>query len=263
MIELTRRGNGRPLLMIHGLGGSRRSWDTIVEPLGRQRELLLLDLPGHGRSAAEADSGTFAGLVRSVAAMIEAEGIKGVDMVGSSMGARMVLELARRGVAGNVVALDPGGFWRGWERSFFRSTLAASIGLLRVLRPALGKLGRNAAARTALLAQLSARPWALDGDAVATELESFVATTTFDALVRDLATGPMQRGPSSGGGRIVIGWGRHDRLCLARQAKRAMAAFPEAQLHWFEHSGHFPMWDEPAETVALILETTRSDARAI
>ena len=83
------------------------------------------------------------------------------------------------------------------------------------------------------------------------------------ALVRDLASSPMQQGPSSGGGRIVIGWGRHDRLCLARQAKRAMAAFPEAQLHWFEHSGHFPMWDEPAETVALIVETTRGDARAI
>ena len=257
MIELTRRGSGRPLLMIHGLGGSARSWEPIAEPLARQRQLLLFDLPGHGGRAAEPDSGTFVGLVRSVVAMIEAEGIVGVDMVGSSMGARMVLELARRGLAGNVVALDPGGFWQGWERTFFRSTLAASIGLLRVLKPALGKLGHNAAARTALLAQLSARPWALDGDAVAAELKSFVATPTFDALVRDLANGPMQQGPSSGDGRSVIGWGRHDRLCLARQAKRAMAAFPEAQLHWFEHSGHFPMWDEPTETVALILEATR------
>ena len=256
MIEIHRRGRGRPLLMIHGLGGSQRSWDTIAEPLSRNRELLLFDLPGHGLTPAEGDSGSFAGLTRSVVEMIEAEGIAGIDMVGSSLGARMVLELARRGLAGNVVALDPGGFWTGWERTFFRATLAASIRLLRVLKPALGKLGRNPAARTALLAQLSARPWALDGDMVAAELDSFVATPTFDALVRDLATGSMQQGPSSGDGRIVIGWGRHDRLCLPRQAARAMAAFPEARLHWFEHSGHFPMWDEPTETVALVLKTT-------
>lgn len=257
MMNLHRRGTGRPLLMVHGLGGSRRSWDVIAGALGRERELLLFDLPGHGASPAEPDSGNFAGLARSLSALIEAKGLRGVDMVGSSLGARLVLEMARRGLAGNVVALDPGGFWKDWERTFFRTTLAASIRLLRVLRPALGRIAHSAAGRTALLAQLSARPWALDGDAVATELRSFVATPTFDALVRDLAAGAMQSGPSTGAGRIVIGWGRRDRLCLPRQAKRAIRAFPEARLHWFEHSGHFPMWDEPDATVAMILDTTR------
>ena len=257
MIELHRRGRGRPLLLVHGLGGSVRSWDCIADPLARERELLLFDLPGHGASPAEADSGTFNGLARSLSELIATEGLRGVDMVGTSMGARLVLDMAHRGLAGNVVALDPGGFWAGWERTFFRTTLAASIRLLRVLRPSLDKLGHSAVARTALLAQLSARPWALDGDAVATELKTFVNTPTFDALVRDLANGPMQEGPSAGSGRVTIGWGRHDRLCLARQAKRAMAAFPEAKLHWFDHSGHFPMWDEPEETVGLILESTR------
>lgn len=241
------------MLMIHGLGGSLLSWGTIADELAGKRELLLFDLPGHGGTPAEGDSGTFAGLVRSVEALIVENGLEGVDMVGTSMGARLVLELGRRGLAGRVVALDPGGFWRGWERGFFRSTLAASIRLLRLLKPALGRLGHNAAARTVLLAQLSARPWALDGDAVATELNSFAATPTFDALVKDLARGPTQRGSASG---VTIAWGRHDRLCLPRQAKRAMREFPDAELVWFERSGHFPMWDEPAKTIDLILRAT-------
>jgi pimeloyl-ACP methyl ester carboxylesterase len=38
------------------------------------------------------------------------------------------------------------------------------------------------------------------------------------------------------------------------QATRAVARFPSARLHWFEHSGHFPLWDEPVETVKLIAE---------
>ena len=240
------------------MAGAAKSWDSIIGALARQRELILIDLPGHGASAAEPDSGTFAGLADSVERFIGHHKLEGVDVVGSSMGARMVLELARRGRVGNVVALDPGGFWRGWERSFFRLTIAASVRLLRLLRPALPALSRSAASRTALLAQLSARPWALDPRTVATELESFVATPTFDALVRDLASGPEQRGPAApSSNQIVIGWGRSDRLCLPRQAERAMAAFPSARLHWFDHCGHFPMWDQPEETVRLILDFDR------
>lgn len=257
MIELRRRGTGTPLLMVHGLGGSWHSWDSIAEPLAQSRELILFDLPGHGGTPQEPDSGTFNGLMRSVAEMVEANGLRGIDVVGSSMGARIVLELARQGLAGNVVALDPGGFWSGWERTFFRTTLAASIRLLRALKPALPALARNPASRTALLAQLSPKPWKLDGKIVAGELQSFVSTPTFDALVRDLASGPMQRGPAAPGtGKVVIAWGTQDRLCLPRQAKRAMAEFPAAELVWFDRCGHFPMWDRPRDTVELILRAT-------
>lgn len=252
------RGNGPPLLLIHGLGGSWRSWNPILEPLSRERRVIAIDLPGHGNSPATPGSDSFAGLADQVAGHIADSGLAGVDIVGSSMGARMVLELARRGGAGRVVALDPGGFWQGWERGFFKTTIGLSGKLLRAIRPALPGASRSAVMRTALLAQLSARPWALDAQLVATELTGITKTRSFDALVRDLADGPEQRGPAADPGqRIVIGWGRHDRLCLPRQAKRAQAAFPSATLHWFERSGHFPMWDEPAEAARIILDALR------
>lgn len=225
--------------------------------LSAERTVIAVDLPGHGATPAEPDSGTFEGLVDSVERYIADKGLEGVDVVGSSMGARIVLELARRGRVGNVVALDPGGFWRGWERTFFKTTIGVSGRLLRAIRPVLPALSKNAAARTALLAQLSARPWALDPKIVATELESLSTTPTFEALVRDLANGPEQAGPAADPARrILIGWGRHDRLCLPQQAARAKAAFPSADLHWFEASGHFPMWDQPNETVSVILAAT-------
>jgi len=251
------RGTGRKLLLVHGLGGSWRSWSTILDALSANRTVIAIDLPGHGETPASHDSGTFAGLVSSVERFITENGLAGIDVVGSSMGARIVLELARRGNVGNVVALDPGGFWRGWERSFFTTTIGLSGRLLRAIRPTLPMLSRNAASRTALLAQLSAHPWALDPQVVATELESLSTTPTFDALVRDLANGPEQSGPAADSTkRMVIGWGRHDRLCLPRQAARATAAFPSAELHWFESSGHFPMWDMPRDTVSVILAAT-------
>ena len=253
-----RRGSGRQLLLIHGLGGSWKSWSTVIDALSSDRSLILVDLPGHGASPAGEDSGIFYGLVGSVERYIAEQGLAGIDVVGSSMGARIALELARRGRVGNVVALDPGGFWRGWERTFFKMTIGISGRLVRAIRPMLPMLSKNAASRTTLMAQLSARPWALDPTIVATELESLSATSTFDALVNDLATGPEQVGPAADPSqRIVIGWGRHDRLCLPRQAARAKAAFPTADLHWFEASGHFPMLDQPDETVAVILAATQ------
>jgi pimeloyl-ACP methyl ester carboxylesterase len=222
-----------------------------------RREVIAVDLPGHGESPAIAGSGTFEGLADSVDAFIAEQGLDGVDIVGSSLGARIVLEMARRGRVGATIALDPGGFWRGWERTYFRVTLSASIRLVRGLRPALPTLARSAVSRSMLLAQLSARPWKLDGEIVATELKSFAATETFDALVRDLSTAPEQQGPAAEASQpVIIGWGRQDRLCLPRQAARAAAAFPSARLHWFERCGHFPMWDQPAETVRLILDET-------
>lgn len=265
-IRSTRAGHGKPLLLIHGLGGTNHSWDPISRDLAQTREVIALDLPGHGQSPAEIDSGTFDGLARSLDTWLDREGLVGVDMVGSSMGARLVLEMARCGRAGAVVALDPGGFWKGWERTFFKVTIAASIRLVRALESKLPSITRNVAGRTALMAQLSAKPWALDPMLLAQELRSFANTETFDALVKDLAGGAMQRGTSEPRAPIVIGWGRKDRLCLPRQAARAMTAFPNARLHWFEQSGHFPMWDQPKEAVRLILNATgcsdRSDAMA-
>ena len=154
----TRLGCEKPILLAHGLGGSRRSWDTISPALAQAREVIILELPGHGQAHAQADSGTFEGLARSLDDWLVKENLTGIDMVGSSLGARLVLEMARRGRAGSVIALDPGGFWQGWERTFFRTAITASIALVRALRPALPALTRNVTGRVAFMLQLSARP---------------------------------------------------------------------------------------------------------
>lgn len=255
-LHTERHGSGRPILMVHGIGGSVRSFDPIVPRLSELREVILFDLPGHGRSPALSGPQTVAAFADRIEAYIDSEGLEGVDLVGSSFGARLVLELSRRGVGRHCVSLDPGGFWQGWETRYFGTTLAASIRLVRWLQPVMPFIARHAATRSLLLAQLSARPWALSPDLVLTEMRSFASTKVFDAVARELATGPLQMGAANTPGRLAIGWGRQDRLLLPRQAYRAQAAFPSAKLHWFDGCGHFPQWDQPAQTVQLIEATT-------
>ncbi len=255
-LKSERLGAGRPLLMVHGLGGSIRSWDTIVAPLSLSRELILIDMPGHGGSPPVPGRQTISAFADALTEFIESEGLGAVDLVGSSVGGRLVLELARRGVGGDCVALDPGGFWQGWETRFFQTTIGASIQLVRGLQSVMPFMSRHAATRTLLLAQLSDRPWALAPAVVLTEMRTFAATSVFDEMVRELANGPLQAGTASTPGRVTIGWGRQDRLLLPRQAHRAQAAFPNARLQWFERCGHFPHWDQPGQTVRTILQAT-------
>lgn len=254
-LNCERQGAGRPLLLVHGLGGSVRSWDSVVPMLGRTREVVLVDLPGHGQSPPLPGRQAIAAYADALERFIDRNNLAGVDTVGSSVGARLVLELARRGKGGHTVAYNPGGFWHGWETAWFRSTLAASVRLVRLLRRHIPALSRNRAARTALLVQLSAHPGCLDPRLVQNELTSIVETDVFDAMLRELARGPLQEGTATPPGRVTIGWGRQDRLLLPRQAKRAQAAFPTADLHWFDRCGHFPQWDRPKEAAEVILKT--------
>ncbi len=254
-----RSGTGKPLLLIHGLGGSARSWSTIWPALAEQREVIAVDLPGFGATPPLAGETSIRSLSDAVTAFIDAQGLRGVDAVGSSMGARLVLELARRGsVLGTVVSLNPGGFWRGWERHAFFSSIWLSIRAVRLLQPIMPTIACSKVARTMLLAQFSRRPWALDPAVVLEEMRSYARAPAFDELLHRLAYGEEQEGAVRGSieSPLVIGWGRNDWVCLPRQAKRALALFPGARLHWFERCGHFPHWDAPGETVQLILDAS-------
>jgi pimeloyl-ACP methyl ester carboxylesterase len=90
------------------------------------------------------------------------------------------------------------------------------------------------------------------------EMLSYAASPSFDELLRQLASGAAQQGAplDSIEHPLVIGWGRRDRVCFPRQAKRALELFPGARLHWFENCGHFPQWHTPQETARLILANT-------
>jgi len=248
-----RAGRGEPLLLIHGLGGSWRSWRPILPALAHGRELWLVDLPGHGATPALPGRATFAALTDAVEAFVRGRGLEHVDALGSSMGARMVLELARRDVVGRTWALDPGGFWEGWERAWFGATIGLSIRILRAIEPGLRTITKSALGRTLLFGQFSHHPWRLAPDLVYDELDDYVATTGFDDLVDDLARGPGQQGARRTRGAITLVWGRQDRVSLPRQAYRAIERFPTARLVWVDGCGHLPHWDAPRRTERLIL----------
>ena len=255
-----RRGAGKPLLLIHGLGGSWRSWNPVLDALAAQREIIAVDLPGHGATPPLSGDISICTLADAVTDYLAANDLIGIDAVGSSMGARLVLELARRGsVLGAVVSLDSGGFWRGWEIPAFYNSIALSIRLVRALQPAMPFITANAVSRSLLLAQFSAHPWKLPPQLVLDEMRSYAASPSFNELLYNLAYGEEQEGAPLHSilHPLTIVWGRNDRVCFPAQAHRALLKFPDARLQWLTHCGHFPHWDKPHETAHVILQATK------
>ena len=52
-----RHGTGEPLVLLHGIGHRRQAWSAVAGLLAPVRQLILVDLPGHGQSPPIAPAG--------------------------------------------------------------------------------------------------------------------------------------------------------------------------------------------------------------
>jgi pimeloyl-ACP methyl ester carboxylesterase len=90
------RGDGPPLLLLHGLGASSFSWRHNVGPIARHFRVLAPDLPPHGRSPAALDADyTVAALARAVLAFLDHLALPRAALMGNSLGGGLALLLAR------------------------------------------------------------------------------------------------------------------------------------------------------------------------
>ena len=91
-----------------------------------------------------------------------------------------------------------GGFGGPAQMAVFGATFAASVAPVRTLRPALPAVLATSVDRTALLAQLSARPGAVDRDDAVREIQGLAEAPGTGPAIRALSSGPDQEGAPAG-----------------------------------------------------------------
>ena len=250
MLEHTRTGSGPPIVLLHGIGLDRHTWDPVVPLLAREHEVIAVDLPGFGESAPLAGPPS----VEALAATVEELGLERPHAVGNSLGGGIALELGRRGWAGSVCALSPIGFAAGRERTYQRATLSAIHAMARALDGRAEFAYGGAARRTALMNVIVARPWRVPAQAAAHMNHTTAQAPGWDATL-PVTVDWRPEMPSC---PTTIAWAQRDRLLIAgRQAPRARRRLPEARHVILEGCGHVPMWDDPEQVARAIL-----DARA-
>lgn len=94
-IRVARRGEGRPLLLITGIGANIEMWQPLARLL-HDRELIAFDAPGAGRSDRPVLPTRMRGLAAITNELLAELGRERVDVLGYSFGGALAQELAYR-----------------------------------------------------------------------------------------------------------------------------------------------------------------------
>lgn len=103
------RGEGPPVLLLHGGASDGATWDSFADVLvARGRRVIVPDLRGHGGTS-RAPTYPLAGFADDVLGLLDALGLERVDLVGHSLGAHAAALAAQRAPErfGTLVLEDP------------------------------------------------------------------------------------------------------------------------------------------------------------
>ncbi len=254
-LNYVRRGEGEPVVLIHGLGSWWRVWQPVIDRIAGEREVIALDLPGFGDSPPLPDDTppTPEALSDAVAAFVGELGLDRPLLVGNSLGGWIALELAKRGIPRAVIANSPAGFWSTpevlWLRAQFRVAGFSARRLPRLSeRAARTPTGRRLTTRV-----FFGHPERAPADDVIAGTRNMASSAgyypTLNAMSNERFTGGADiRVP------VTVVWGRRDMLLFPWQARRALAQMPQARHVSLDDGGHVPMWDTPDELARLVLE---------
>lgn len=249
-----RAGSGPPLVLIHGLGHRRQAWDVLLPLLTPHREVITLDLPGHGESAPLRSDGENAVAVMAdeIAALLDALGLDRPHLAGSSLGGWLALTLAARGLAASVTALSPAGFPNhAYQVRYLRTFFAAALVGAKLTRPAVPALAASPLGKTALYALIVAKPRRLSAAQVIGDMAALAksgqAVHAVFATFEPFTAGIADDIP------VTIAWGAKDRLLSPANARVARSLLPSARLLKLSGCGHVPMTDDPGKVAQVLL----------
>ena len=253
-LAYTRAGSGPPLVLFHGIGHRRQAWDAVLDRLTPHREIIAVDLPGHGESPPLELAGRppVDVLAESMTGLFDELGLDRPHVGGNSLGGYIALAVAARGRAASVTALSPAGFWRSnRELGYVKGVFAAMQFLAPRLRRAAPVLTRSTAGRALIYAAIVARPSLLSPEQALGDSEAFLAARpAMNAILAAAAPFTGQVAPDV---PVTIGWGSKDRLLSPHEALLARRYLPHARFVRLPGCGHVPMTDDPALTARVLL----------
>ncbi|SOE00959.1 alpha/beta fold hydrolase [Blastococcus haudaquaticus] len=258
-LSFTRSGAGEPLLLLHGWGSSRRDFAAVLPALTERFDVVNMDLPGAGRSPHLLERPTVAAITDAVERTLDGEGVGRVHVLGNSLGARVAIELARRGRALSVVSIAPSGLNILPERVFQGTGLAAARLVARTISPLIGPLSRSAVGRTALMLPLKTRPWATGEEEGIGLREGFADSRDYWRMLLWSLLLDVPRGLGHIDCPVLLVQGTADWIAMG-QTVRYLPLVPRSRFRPLLAAGHAPQSDRP-RTIVEMVERTAAQAR--
>jgi pimeloyl-ACP methyl ester carboxylesterase len=89
-------GEGDPLVLLHGFLLSPSIWTEIIPKLAEKNQVIIIDLPGHGKSECIAEIHTMELMADVVNSILEKNNIKKANFIGHSMGGYISLAFTEK-----------------------------------------------------------------------------------------------------------------------------------------------------------------------
>lgn len=251
--------NAEPLLMIHGLGGTKSSFLPIVPALARHYRVIALDLPGFGSSAKPRGRYDARWFSQRVFSFMDQLDIDRAFLAGNSMGGRISMEMAMMepNRVRAIACLCP-------ATAFTRRP---GLRLVKLLRPELafaaGRLPRGKVMDG--LKQLFADPSRVEAEWFEAAVDDFLqiwksprARMAFSAAARHIyleepmgEKGFWMRLAAMSTPSLYV-YGTHDVLISHHSSRRVRKALPHSNVVVWPDSGHVPQIEHPERTAALL-----------
>jgi pimeloyl-ACP methyl ester carboxylesterase len=216
--RFTVAGSGDPVVLVHGLAGSRRWWSPLMPALAVHRSVYALNLPRPSRRTPPSSWSTW------LASWLDCVGLERADVVGHSLGGIVVAEFA---------AVYPG--------RIRRLVLVAPAGI----PCGRGLLGR-AFPLAGALADLGGWLPMVVGDALRAGPVAVARAITF------VSTRDMRAELSGVQAPTLLLWGDRDRLVPVRVADEWHRILHASRIVYVS-CGHVPMLEVPEKISAEIL----------
>ncbi|RDI96126.1 alpha/beta hydrolase [Meiothermus sp. QL-1] len=246
-------GQGPAFLLVHGLGDEADTWRKLF-PLLRGR-VIAPDLPGFGRSEHPRRAYTLGFFARVLLALLDHLGVGRAVLVGSSLGAAVVLEMAlRRPERVERLCLVGGPPWGRPSRA-----------QLLLLTPGLGERLYNRLRASQEAAYASLEPYYARFQALPPEDQRFLRERVWERVWSDdqrrafFSTLRWMALRSLLGWRwqglappVHLVWGAEDRVVPPGVGRRLAAAIPGARFSLIPDCGHLPQQEKPLELARLL-----------
>ena len=253
-------GQGKPVVLLHGLGATNTSFLPTFVDLHRDHRVIAPDLPGFGESAKPLRSYDAAFYGRWLIAFLDALDIPKAHLIGNSMGGRVAIEAALLAPdrVDRVALLAPSPAFikrRQYER------------MVRFLRPELAFVPLRVPRRQVVgsIKRLFAQPGRLRHEWYESAADEFIRVFSsqrgrigFFSAARQIyleqpygQTGFWDRLPELTRPALFI-WGEKDWLVPARFERHVARCLPQATSIVLEDCGHVPQYELPEETHRLV-----------
>jgi len=261
-VSYFRAGEGPPIVLIHGITSSARTWREVMPGLAETHTVIALDLPGHGRSGkprGDYSLGNYASGIRDLLSVLD---IGRVTVVGHSLGGGVAMQFGYQfpNRIARLVLVDSGGLGNEVALYLRAATLPGAeyvIPLLfssparftaRAVGRALGRLGVKSSPNTRGLTE------GMESLGDRDTRRAFLHTTRSVIDPWGQRVDARDRLYLSKGVPTMLIWGEKDRVIPIKHGQQAHELMPHSRFEILPGAGHFSHNADPERFVVLLNE---------